>query len=116
LGSLNTGFGFTTDNTTVTSSGFNNTGNGDSGWNNVGDTVSGWPNSLTGGSVFNEFGSGFFNTVSGGSFSDSGISGFFNRGVTGPLLVNPSGFISGFDSGFSNIGTGIAGVFNIFRP
>ena len=33
-----------------------------------------------------------------------------------PTLGAPSGPFSGLDSGFSNSGTGISGVFNLFHP
>ena len=59
--------------------------------------------------------SGFFNTASGGTGNDGRISGFFNTGVTGalPPLFPVSGVVSGFNSGFLNRGTGVAGLFSI---
>jgi hypothetical protein len=59
--------------------------------------------------------SGFFNTATGGSVEDGFMSGFFNTGVTGAFGGNPSGSLSGFDSGLLNFGTGIAGLFNLAR-
>lgn len=59
--------------------------------------------------------SGFFNTATGGSQYDGGISGFFNVGVTGPIGTFSSGQASGFDSGVLNMGTGVAGWFNLQR-
>ncbi|OBS03846.1 hypothetical protein A9W98_07935 [Mycobacterium gordonae] len=103
-GNLNTGFGATTD-STATHSGFGNTGNfGSSGFFN---TASG---GVTNGNM-----SGLFNTASGGTGNDGRISGFFNTGVTGalPPLFPVSGVVSGFNSGFLNRGTGVAGLFSI---
>jgi hypothetical protein len=59
--------------------------------------------------------SGFFNTAGGGFDTDGWTSGFFNTGVSGLFAGNPIGVDSGFNSGLGNIGTGIAGVFNLAR-
>jgi hypothetical protein len=98
---VNTGFGSTTD-VNATNSGFGN----------VGNDISGFNNTASGGGVHDSM-SGFFNKVSGGSSVNEVVSGFFNTGVTAALNDAPSGVVSGFDTGFFNSGTGVAGFFGI---
>ena len=57
--------------------------------------------------------SGFFNSAAGGSNTDGAMSGLFNVGITGPIAGHPSGYVSGFESGALNFGTGIAGLFSL---
>ena len=88
-----------------------------SGFGNTGTLVSGFNNHPIGG-AFNGEMSGFFNTASGGSVTDSDTSGFFNTGITAPIPIMgfpTSGLASGFNSGLLNMGTGLAGLFNLIR-
>jgi hypothetical protein len=64
---------------------------------------------------FNGQGSGFFNTARTGSFANGDVSGFFNTGISGPEpgFLTPTGIFSGDISGLSNMGTLVAGVFNL---
>lgn len=43
------------------------------------------------------------------------MSGFFNTAVTAAIGGQPIGRVSGYDSGFFNFGTGIAGLFGLGR-
>ena len=73
-------------------------------------------NSFTGGSQLNGVGSGFFNTATGGPLFDGVTSGFFNTGVVGPIPgLGVVDTVSGVDTGLGNLGTAIAGVFNLAR-
>jgi hypothetical protein len=63
------------------------------------------------------FSSGFDNRATGGSLVDGEISGFFNTGVTAafPSFGVPLGQLSGSLSGLDNVGSAIAGFFNLAR-
>jgi PPE family protein len=110
---VNTFLGSATD-TGLPNSGFNNTGTGTSGFGNTGDRMSGFLNTAKGGTD-NEAISGFSNLASGGSSTDGGMSGFFNTAVTQAVVGHPIGEYSAFNSGLFNIGSGIAGLFNLGR-
>ncbi|RFZ54919.1 hypothetical protein MSS2_02483 [Mycobacterium marinum] len=87
---------------------------GNSGFGNAGDDVSGFLNTVGGGTE-NHFMSGIGNTATGGSDLNGLGSGFFDTGVTGPIGQNPSGLVSGFNSGLFNVGTAVSGLFTLTR-